>query len=322
MRHCENCGRRTTSRVCRACKDRAEGRPNDGLSSERSAKGKLQRACLAIIQQMAAAGEVSAERPTDSRFVYYQIKQGGYPLARHAKRRDDQDVIDAVKHLRDVEAVPWPWISDETRSVEGPVLAPTVEQWMAQAVNRARISPWPEDGRPLVICESRGVRAALRAAAWRYGAQITSVNGQVGGFLNTEVVPLLTPRTPVAYFGDWNPAGSMIERNTRRVLERETGRKLNWQRLAITPELVAAYNEQHPGRPMPPKPGTDRRFSDGNPHDSYEAEALGAAELNRLLVRWLDGLHPADVQEREEGERAAWRARHLEGGEEHDHHDG
>jgi hypothetical protein len=165
MRHCEGCGRRTSGQLCRVCKDRAEGKPNDGLSSQRSAKGKLQRACLDIISRYAAAGEVSADQPTDPRFIYYELKQSGYPLVKHHKRRDDQDVIDAVKHLRDVGAVPWNWISDETRSVEGPILAPTVEQWMAGAVDRARISPWPEDGRPVIICESRGVRAALRAAA-------------------------------------------------------------------------------------------------------------------------------------------------------------
>jgi hypothetical protein len=122
----------------------------------------------------------------------------------------------------------------------------------------------------------------------------------------------MPPRTPVAYFGDWNPAGTMIERSTRRVLERETGAELGWQRLAVTPALVEQYNKRHPGHPMPPKPSTDERFSDSNPHESYECEALSAAELNRLLVRWLDSLHPDDVREREETERAAWRGEHLE----------
>ena len=52
------------------------------------------------------------------------------------------------------------------------------------------------------------------------------------------------------------------------------------------------------------------------PHLSYEAGALGQAELNRLLAGWLDALLPvplADVLEREQAEREAWRAR-LGGG--------
>lgn len=276
-----------------------------GLSSASTAKGQLQRACVAVLQRYAKAGEVSADRPTNPRFVYYQLKQDGYPLVKHAKRRDDQDVIDAVFRIRDVEAVPWAWLSDETRSVDGPIVAQTIAEWMAEAVDRARIDPWPEGAGPVIICESRGVRAALRATAWDYRALITSTNGQVGGFLRTDVAPLLTSQTPVAYLGDWNPAGSMIEANTRRVLERAVSGELAWQRLAVTPELVAAYNEQHPDRPLPPRPGTDRRYKDGRPHLSYEAEALGAAELNRLLAAWPDDLLPeplADVLEREHAE--------------------
>jgi hypothetical protein len=97
----------------------------------------------------------------------------------------------------------------------------------------------------------------------------------------------------------------MIEANTRRVLERAVA-PLAWQRLAVTPTEVEAYNRMHPYRPLPPKPGTDRRFSDGRPHVSYEAEALGQAELNRLLAAWLDDLLPVPLEEitgREQAER-------------------
>ncbi len=230
------------------------------LSAEHTAKGKLQRACVEVIRRMEAAGEVSAEKKTSDRFVYYILKQDGYPLVKHVAapgriaRRDDQDVIDAMKHIRDAGAIPSDWISDETRDVEGPMLAPTIAEWLADALPDARINLWPEGRRPMIICESRGVRAALQATAWRYRAWITSTNGQAGGFLHTDVAPLMTWRTPVAYFGDWNPSGSMIEANTRRVLERaasELAVPLRWERLAVTPELVAAYNETHPDRPSP-----------------------------------------------------------------------
>ena len=189
--------------------------PPTGLSAGHTAKGKLQRACLAIIRRMAEAGEVSADKPTNARFVYYVLKQGGYPLVKHAKggRKDDQDTIDAVKHLRDIGAVPWDWISDETRDVSGPIVAPTIVQWLIDAIDqkRARIDPWPEGQRPMIICETRGVRSVLDATAREYGALITSTNGQAGGFLHTDVMPGMTWQTPVAYFGDWNPAGSAIE---------------------------------------------------------------------------------------------------------------
>jgi Helix-turn-helix domain len=277
-----------------------------GLSAEGTAKGRLQRECLRWLRGHEADGTL----PTSSRFIYYELKQSGYPLARHQARRDDQDVVDAVMALREAGLVPWDWISDETRDTEGPLVAASVRQWLLDVLDQARINPWPQGQRPLVICESRGVRAALRATARRYGALITSTNGQAGGFLRTDVAPLLEEKTPVAYLGDWNPAGSAIEANTRRVLEREAG-PLAWTRLAITPEQAASASP-----PLPPKPGTDRRYRDGRPHLSYEAEALGQRELDRLLTGWLDGLMPgtlADVQERERDQRARLR-RMLPGG--------
>jgi hypothetical protein len=277
------------------------------LSASGTAKGALQRACLAVLERYQAAGEL----PTSARFVYYDLKQAGYPLAQHARRRDSQDVTDAVKVLRDTGKVPWEWISDETRSVEGPHLAASVRQWLLDVLGEARISLWDGQPRPVVVCESRGVRAALRGTAHRYGALATSTNGQVGGFLNTDVAPLLVPGSPVAYFGDHNPAGSAIEANARRVLEREVRGELDWQRLAVNPGQVADYNRAHPDRPLPPKPGTDRRFRDGHPHVSYEAEALGATELNRVLAAWLDDQLPEPlerVHEREAAESEQLRA--------------
>lgn len=111
----------------------------------------------------------------------------------------------------------------------------------------------------------------------------------------------MTEKTPVAYFGDWNPAGTEhIEGNTWSVLERALG-PLRWERLAITPELAASADP-----PLAPKPGTDKRYKDGRPHESYEAEALGQRALIALLTDWLDGLLPEpldDVLEREQAQR-------------------
>jgi len=185
----------------------------NALSSPGTAKGRLQRACLEILRQHEAAGEL----PTSARFVYYELKQAGYPLAHHGARRDDQDVIDAVMHLREAGEVPWEWLADETRSTDQTYADMSVREWVLGVLGSARIDPWDGLG-PVVITESRGVRAALRGVASRYAVTITSTNGQAGGFLRTDVAPLLLPGQDAAYFGDWNPAGSMIEANTRRVL--------------------------------------------------------------------------------------------------------
>jgi hypothetical protein len=265
-----------------------------GLSGPDTARGRLQRACLDILLRHEADGEI----PTDTRFVYYELKQSGFELKHHQARRDDQDVIDAVMHLRETGLVPWGWIVDETRNADSTYADKSVAAWLLGVLGQARINPWDGVRAPVIITESRGVRAALRATAHRYAATITSTNGQCGGFLRTDVAPLLHAGQHVAYLGDWNPAGSAIEANTRRVLERTVG-PLDWERLAIT-------DEQAEREGLPPKPGTDRRYADDRPHVSYEAEALGQGRLTEILAVWLEALLPwplAAVLEREEPQR-------------------
>lgn len=266
------------------------------LSAATTAKGSLQRACLEVLYRFADAGYL----PTSSRFVYYDLKQASYPLTHHDRRRDDQDVIDACSYLRQAGVIPWSWIADETRSIDTIHSANSVLQWSVDVLEQARLDPWSDEApRPVIITESRGVRSVLRATALRYAVPITSCNGQVGGFLHTDVAPRMHPDTPVAYFGDWNPAGESIEGNVRRVLERKIDGDLAWHRLAITAD-------QAEGEGLPPKPAVDNRYKDGRPHDSYEAEALGAGLLIELLASWLDDLIPepiTTVLERESIER-------------------
>ena len=42
-----------------------------------------------------------------------------------------------------------------------------------------------------ILCESRSLAGVLRPIAYRYTVPVAATNGQVGGFLHTEVGPLL-----------------------------------------------------------------------------------------------------------------------------------
>jgi hypothetical protein len=132
-----------------------------GVSRPGTAKGRLQRACLDVLRRHQAAGTL----PTSARFVYYELKQAGYPVGGHRARRDDQDVIDASRRCAIPGWVPWDWIADETRSVEGEHLAGSVRQWLLDVLGQARISPW--DGQPRPGGHRRVPRGAGRAACHR-----------------------------------------------------------------------------------------------------------------------------------------------------------
>jgi hypothetical protein len=83
--------------------------------------------------------------------------------------------------------------------------------------NAIRIDPW-SGAAPLILTECRSLAGALRTLARDYAVKITATNGQVGGFLHTDVAPALGDRARVLYLGDFDLAGADIEANTRRAI--------------------------------------------------------------------------------------------------------
>jgi hypothetical protein len=164
-------------------------------SGRRYGQGKaaeLRRAVHAVLLEHEADGEL----PTSNRFLFYELRQRGGPLYGHSNRgrgrSQDQNLSDASKWLRDEGRVPWSWIVDETRSLTAYSYAETVADYVADSVDDARIDCWGGELPPLLICESRTFGGALaRTLAAGYLCPVTATNGQVGGFLHTNVVPIL-----------------------------------------------------------------------------------------------------------------------------------
>ena len=187
---------------------------------------------------------------------------------------------------------------DETRSLEDYTGYPTVLEGVLATLPRITLDPWR--GRaPLILTESRSLAGVLRHIVHEYRARIAATNGQCGGFLRTDVAPILKPGDDVGYLGDLDLSGSHIEENTRRVLEREIGGALSWERIALTRQQVAEYN-------LPVIIKRDRRYKDGHPHEAVETEAISQRVLIDILRAYLTGLLPeplARVQEREARQR-------------------
>src|SRR5215470_17089680 len=86
------------------------------LSSAHTKAGRLQRACLELLEEHERDGAL----PTSNRFIYYELVQRGL-VEKHKPngnggRRSDQDMTEAIFRLREVGLVPWEWIVDETRT--------------------------------------------------------------------------------------------------------------------------------------------------------------------------------------------------------------
>ena len=74
----------------------------------------------------------------------------------------------------------------------------------------------------MILTESRSLAGVLRNIAREFRVRIASTNGQVGGFLRTDVAPMLWPGARVLYLGDYDLSGGQIEDNTRGVLTSTT----------------------------------------------------------------------------------------------------
>ena len=93
-------------------------------------------------------------------------------------------------------------------------------QYVENTLPSARIDLWGGEPAPLILCESRSLAGVLRGAAATYLCPIAATNGQAGGFLHTEVAPLITESGArrVLYLGDLDLSGGHIDENTRKVL--------------------------------------------------------------------------------------------------------
>ena len=256
------------------------------LSEEGTKAGNLQRACLAILREHQADGAL----PTSGRFIFYELLSRGvipkmyyYPDGRQKPRTPSQDVAEASYHLREIGEVDWDWIVDETRGLTSWRYAESVYRYVEDGLSHARIDLWGGEPPPLILCESRSLAGVLKRIAGTYLCPIAATNGQVGGFVHTDLGPLVEGAhgdvQRVFYLGDLDFSGGQIEANTRKVLSRYGN--LQWERIAITEEQAHSHS-------LTPIPKPDKRFRPVRHYDAIETEALKQTEIQRILTERLN----------------------------------
>ena len=234
------------------------------------------------------------------------MSRGIVPKSYPGKSRTPaQYVSEATTRLREVGIIPWSWIVDETRALHDWRYAPSVQQYILDVLPSARIDLW-EGQPPLILCESRSLAGVMQDIAGTYLCPIAATNGQTGGFLHTDVGPLIQADKAlrrVLYFGDLDLSGSHIEENTRSVLEAYG--PLDWKRLAITDVQVRE-------RGLPEVEKKDNRFRPARTFPAVETEALRQQEIQRILLEALEEALPQPLHEirgREERQRVQVRER-------------
>jgi len=273
------------------------------LSKANSKAGRLQREVLRVLVEHRNDGAL----PTSGRFIFYELEGRGVvprvyvkPDGSRAPRTLAQDVADALYYVREKRIIPWSWVVDETRDLARWEYAEDAYQYVAAQLESFRLDLWEGEPPPLVLCESRSLAGVLKNIASTYLCPIAATNGQVGGFLHTDVGPLVAQAEDeqrVFYLGDLDYSGDQIEANTREVLE-EYG-DLKWEKVAITKQQAEAKNLTAISKP-------DKRFKPVQYFDAIETEALRQVEIQRILRERLDAELPEpleDVQVREDEQR-------------------
>ena len=257
--------------------------------------GRLRNALMQLLAEHEADGML----PTSARFLFYELIQRALlSKERRGARRPDQNMNDALIDLRESEQIPWDWIADETRSIRYHLCYRSIKDGLKAKLPYVRLDPW-SGASPLILTESRSLAGVLDNLCARFCVNIAATNGQCGGFLHTDVIPILNDGDRLLYPGDFDLAGNDIEANTRRVLEREVGH-LRWERLALTREQVEEYD-------LPVIIKHDRRFADGGAHEAVETEALSQriiveivrSRLEELLPEPLESVHEREAEERQ-----------------------
>jgi hypothetical protein len=263
----------------------------------RSKIGRLRTQLMYLMDEHRRDGAL----PTSVRFLFYELV--ARKIISKAGKRPDKIVSEALTDLREREKVPWADIVDETRSVEDYSGSTTVAEDLLGYLDIAKIDPW-KGKVPFILTESRSLGGVLRVQVRDYRCRLAATNGQVGGFLHTDVGPRLKVGDRVGYLGDLDLCGSDIENNTRSVLEKIVGGKLDWKRLALTRQQVARHR-------LPTIIKTDKRFKNGGGrHEAVETEALSQTLIVDIVRRWLERQLPEPLDRvlvRERRERARLR---------------
>jgi hypothetical protein len=284
----------------------------DLMSSPNCARGKLQRICLKLLREHREQGDDGL--PTNNRFLAYELMQRRVIKKQNekGKRRGDQNMHEALMHLRETGIIPWSWLDDESRKIIFNPCWDNLKDWAMTMVRYARLNPW--GGRPpRTLTESRAVAGILKNLSDDYRFPVIPTGGQCGGFLRTDVAPLLRPGDRVFYAGDLDLSGGQIEANTRAVLERLIGGELDWTRIALTEDQVDEYDLRQWAITK-----VDKRYGDKRrgTHQAIECEALQQHVIVNIVRDRLNALLPEpleDVLEREARQRRRIAAK-LNGG--------
>lgn len=237
---------------------------------------------------------LDADHPQSVRHVFYRLTDPRLPEPVEKSERGYEHVQHRLKQLRLSGAVPYSWITDSTRRG---YFVPTYDN-AADFIRRVkgfyRTDLWAQsDFYVEVWAESRSIAGVIQADCEDLAVSLYPSGGFTSMSLAYEAATFIkstigaTGKAPVIiYVGDYDAAGVLIDRDIKAKLESHTGYSIDFRRIGINEDQIAAYD-----LPTKPRKASEKRAT--HIKGTVEAEAMPAHILRDLLRREVESLLPA-----------------------------
>jgi len=197
---------------------------------------------------IAAAQNILAEiQPASVRAVCYRLFVGG--LIPDMGRAATNSISRILARAREEGAIPWEWIVDESRRVEGRACWRDTSALIDAAVAQYRRDRWQDQAVRVQVWSEKGtIRGTLAPVLAELGVGFRVLHGYASATTVHEIAADSRDGKPLIafYVGDWDPSGlHMSETDLPRRLA-EYGARLRLERIALTRADLAGLPDFDP----------------------------------------------------------------------------
>jgi hypothetical protein len=239
----------------------------------RRSKAEVQAIRWAICHTLAE------DNPQTVRGLFYQLVSQGVIEKTEAEYKGT--VVRLCVGLRKAGALPYHWLSDNTRWIRKPRTDAGMQAALQRTADCYRRDLWAEQGAYVEVwCEKDALAGVLFEDTSAYDVPLMVSRGfasvtylyNVGQQIAAAAKPAF-----IYYFGDHDPSGVQIPVHVERGLrEHAPHADIHFERVAVTPEQIEYFN-------LPTRPTKRGSHSRGFEGDSVDLDAIPARTLRRLV---------------------------------------
>lgn len=243
---------------------------------------------------------VAEQRPMTVRQVFYQLVSRG-AIAK-TENEYKQTVIRLLGEMRMAGRIPFGWIADNTRWMRKPTTYSSLEEALLRTASFYRRARWDEgDAYVEVWCEKDALAGVLYDVTSEWDVPLMVTRGYPSlSYLHEAAEVIAEQDRPVYlyYFGDYDPSGVDIARNTEaRLRQFAPDAEMHFEVLGVTPKQIAEWN-----LPTRPTKRGDSRYA-GFRGESVEVDAIPPDTLRNLAADAIaQHVDPAAIEGLEEAE--------------------